>query len=73
MNFADGIEFEKAFESKKIIAVEDIFINTVSKSDLIKNKIKIGKHKDLAYIERLNQIKDMRKWSEGNSAIVILD
>ena len=59
MNFADGIEFEKAFESRKTVAVEDVFINTVSKSDLIKNKLKSGRHKDLADIERLNQIKDM--------------
>lgn len=59
MNFADGIEFEKAFESRKIIAVEDIFINTISKSDLIKNKLKSGRHKDLADIERLNEIKDV--------------
>lgn len=58
MNFADGIEFEKAFESRKAVAVEDIFINTVSKSDLIKNKLKSGRHKDLADIERLNQIED---------------
>ena len=59
MNFADGIEFEKAFESRKIIAVEDIFINTVSKSDLIKNKLESGRYKDLADIERLNQIEDV--------------
>jgi nitrogen regulatory protein PII-like uncharacterized protein len=59
MNFADGIEFEKAFESRKIIAVEDIFINTISKSDLIKNKLKSGRYKDLADIEQLNQIEDV--------------
>lgn len=59
MNFADGIEFEEAFESRKIVAVEDILINTISKSDLIKNKRKSGRHKDLADIERLNQIEDM--------------
>lgn len=59
MNFADGIEFEKAFESRKIIAVEDIFINTISKSDLIKNKLKSGRYKDLADVEQLNQIEDL--------------
>lgn len=59
MNFANGIEFEKTFESRKTVAVEDIFIKTVSKSDLIKNKLKSGRHKDLADIERLNQIEDM--------------
>ena len=59
MNFADGLKFDEAFESRKIVAVEDIFISTVSKSDLIKNKRKSGRHKDLADIERLNQIEDM--------------
>jgi len=59
MNFADGIEFEKAFEFRKIVAVEDVFINTVSKSDLIKNKLESGRYKDLADIERLNQIEDL--------------
>lgn len=59
MNFADGIEFDEAFESRKIIAAEDIFINTISKSDLIKNKLKSGRYKDLADIERLNRIEDL--------------
>ncbi len=59
MNFADGIEFEKAFESRKLIAVEDISINTVSKSDLIRNKLASGRHKDLADVEQLCQIEDL--------------
>ena len=59
MNFADGIEFEEVFESRKIIAVEDILINTLSKSDLIKNKLKSGRYKDLADVERLNRIEDL--------------
>jgi hypothetical protein len=59
MNFADGIEFDEAFEARKIVAVEDIFINTVSKSDLIKNKLKSGRYKDLADIEQLNRIEDL--------------
>lgn len=56
MNFADGIEFEEAFVERNIIAVEDIYINTISKPDLIKNKLTSGRHKDLADIEQLNQM-----------------
>lgn len=56
MNFADGINFDEAFESRNIITVEDIYINIISKTDLIKNKIVSGRHKDLADIEQLNQI-----------------
>jgi predicted nucleotidyltransferase len=59
MNFADGIEFEKAFESRKLITVEDISINTVSKSDLIRNKLASGRHKDLADVEQLGRIEDL--------------
>lgn len=58
MNFADGLNFDEAFESRKIIAVENIYINTISKSDLIKNKLTSNRHKDLADIEQLNQIND---------------
>lgn len=53
MNFADGIEFEKAFESRKIITVEDIFINTVSKSDLIKINSKAADIKTLRILNGL--------------------
>jgi hypothetical protein len=56
MNFADGIAFDDAFEARNVIAVEDIFINTISKADLIKNKLASGRHKDLADIDQLNQL-----------------
>lgn len=58
MNFADGIEFEKSFTARKTVAVEDISINILSKSDLIANKVKTGRFKDLADIERLERIGD---------------
>lgn len=56
MNFADGINFDEAFQARNVIAVEDIFINTISKPDLIKNKLASGRHKDLADVDRLNQL-----------------
>lgn len=56
MNFANGIEFDEAFQSRNIITVEDISINTISKLHLIKNKLASGRHKDLADIDQLNQI-----------------
>lgn len=56
MNFADGIEFDEAFQARNIIIVENISINTISKLHLIKNKLASGRYKDLADIEQLNQL-----------------
>lgn len=56
MNFADGIEFDEAFAGKNVVQIEDISVSTISKSDLITNKRVSGRHKDLADIERLNEI-----------------
>ena len=56
MNFADGIEFDEAFAAKNVVQIEDIYVYTISKPDLIKNKLVSGRHKDLADIERLREI-----------------
>lgn len=56
MNFADGLEFAEAYADRNAVQVEDIRINTISKADLLKNKLASGRHKDLADIERLNEM-----------------
>lgn len=56
MNFADGLNFAESFASRNVVQVEDIKINTISRSDLIKNKTATGRHKDLADIEVLKKI-----------------
>ncbi len=56
MNFADGVEFAESFAARNVVQVEDIRITTISKADLLKNKMASGRHKDLADIERLNQM-----------------
>ena len=57
MNFADGLDFERAFSRKHAMRVEDIVINVVAKEDLIENKKAVGRYKDLADVERLEKIK----------------
>ncbi len=57
MNFADGIDFEEAFARRNILLIEGIEVSVVCKDDLIKNKKAVGRHKDLADIERLEKIK----------------
>ena len=53
LNFADGLDFEDCYVRKNSVAIEDIFVDTISKDDLVKNKIATGRHKDLADVERL--------------------
>ncbi len=56
LNFADGVEFETAYANRIESAVEDIFISTIHKPDLINNKIASGRLKDLADVERLEKM-----------------
>ena len=56
MNFADGIDFEVAFSRRNILEIEGIEVSVVSKDDLIRNKKAVGRHKDLADVERLERI-----------------
>ena len=56
LNFADGIDFEIAYSRKNRVKVEDIYVDTISKEDLIKNKAATGRYKDLSDIERLEQM-----------------
>ncbi len=56
LNFADGVEFETAYANRIESAVEDIFISTIHKPDLIHNKIASGRLKDLADVERLEKM-----------------
>lgn len=57
LNFADGIEFETAFTRRSLVEIEGIEVSVVSKDDLIRNKKAVGRHKDLADVLRLEQIK----------------
>ena len=42
----DGVNFKKAYSSKKIIKIENIFSPFISLKDLIKNKQSTGREKD---------------------------
>ena len=59
MNFADGLDFAGAFRSRNLVQVEDITINTVSRTDLMRNKRASGRHKDLADIEMLKGLEEV--------------
>ena len=57
MNFADGIDFDEAYGRKNVLNIDGIEVNVVGKDDLIRNKKAVGRHKDLADVERLEKIK----------------
>ena len=51
----ENLSFKKSYKSFKKIKVNKVTIKVISKSDLIKNKIKSGRHKDLADVEELKR------------------
>ena len=60
LNYLKGVEFESAFEKRKIITCEALDINVISLDHLIINKVAVGRHKDLADVEYLSRIKSDR-------------
>ena len=53
INEAAGIDFDKCFERRNLIAVDDIKMYVISKEDLIKNKKTTGRTQDQADAEKL--------------------
>ncbi len=48
-----GVDFEDAFNNKEVVEADGLQINLISKKDLIKTKIAVGRHKDLDDLENL--------------------
>ena len=53
----EGITFESAYPNAKIIVIDNLHIPIISIEDLITNKRASGRHKDLADVEALEEIK----------------
>lgn len=56
LNYLKDIDFDTAYERRKIVTCEGVKVNLISYDDLIKNKIAVGRHKDLSDVEYLNRI-----------------
>ncbi len=56
-----GIDFQHAFERRKIVSLEGIEVPIISLEDLIANKRAAGRKQDLADIERLESLQNPRK------------
>ena len=57
LNKALGIDFEKCFLRKKIVKLDGVNVNLISKQDLIKSKIAANREKDIADVVQLKRIK----------------
>ena len=53
ITYIDGVEFQEAFDSKKIIEIDDLAIPFLSKENLIKNKSSTHRKKDQLDVEYL--------------------
>lgn len=53
INQASGINFEECYARRELITTEEIEIQIISKTDLIRNKKASGRHRDLADVEFL--------------------
>ena len=51
----DGVIFKECYKRKNSIIVDDIQVNFISLSDLIKNKKACGRHKDFDDLEHLEE------------------
>lgn len=60
LTFAEGIDFESAWQSRQEILLDGVRAWMVSRELLIKNKIASGRAQDLADVEKLNRRKDHR-------------
>jgi len=53
INQISGVQFDACYPHKNQLEIDSIFINYISKNDLIKNKRASGRHRDLDDIENL--------------------
>jgi len=59
LTFLDGVEFDKAYDDKENIEIEDINVPFLSKENIIKNKEATGREKDKLDVKYLKKSKDV--------------
>ena len=57
----DGVQFQKAFDDKNLVTIDDLIIPFISLSDLISNKNASQRLQDLADAEQLEKINNSKK------------
>ena len=61
LNFASGLEFERAYENRVIGVIEGVEVSMIGMDDLKTNKEARGRYKDLDDLEHLNRLSRKRK------------
>lgn len=60
LNYLTGVDFEAAYKNRKLVKCEDIEVSLIAFDDLIENKKKTGRYKDLSDVEYLKRINSNR-------------
>jgi hypothetical protein len=53
LNYLEGLDFESAYENRRIAELDGLNISLINIDDLITNKKAVGRHIDLADVEQL--------------------
>ena len=56
LNYLEGVDFDKAYANRKVIDLSGLKIDLISVTDLIANKKAVGRHIDLADVEKLEKL-----------------
>lgn len=57
INYLEGVDFELAFANRKLVELDDLEISLINIDDLISNKRAVGRHQDLADVEKLERMR----------------
>lgn len=57
INYLEGVDFERAYSNRKVLELSGLKIDLIAVEDLIKNKLAVGRHIDLADVEKLQKLK----------------
>lgn len=56
LNYLEGLTFEEAYQNRDVVKVEDIEVSLIGLDDLLKNKLAVGRHTDLADVDYLRRL-----------------
>lgn len=57
INYLEGVGFENAYRNRNCIKLSDLDISLINIDDLIANKLSVGRHQDLADVEKLEKLR----------------
>jgi predicted nucleotidyltransferase len=55
LNYLSGVDFESAYERRKVVSRHGVEISLIALEDLLANKLTVGRYKDLNDVEQLRK------------------